>query len=180
MGLIERSQMIELALERTPTIERRIARRLLANVLRTLGIPRADPIVTVVVHGAELRLRRSHSLPDLIKRHPFYDTALATFVRELHTRTNRAVRIVDVGANIGDTAKIIAKAVGSENVSFICVEADPLNIPFLKENVRGLSVSIVEALAGSKTSRREGRLRERPWDCLCHHGNWREPPGYSP
>jgi hypothetical protein len=60
---------VELALESSsdhiPSIPDRVVRKVLAHSLRSLGIPRADPIVTAVVHGAELRLRNSHSLPAL-------------------------------------------------------------------------------------------------------------------
>lgn len=71
---------------------------------------------------------------------------------ERNERSASVVRVLDVGANIGDTAAIVAAAVGPRNVSFICVEADPFNIPLLRENVDGLSATIVEALAGATTS----------------------------
>lgn len=156
MAIIERLQSIELALEttpdHTPSIGTRAIRRILARSLRSFGIPRADPVVIATVHGARLRLRKSHALPHAVRTNPFYDTALPSFVCRLYEQSKSVVRVLDVGANIGDTAKIISAAVGPSNVQFICVEADPANIPLLRENLLGLSAFIVEALAGSTST----------------------------
>jgi FkbM family methyltransferase len=147
------AQANEEALQGSRALPLRILRRALSFGLRRLGVPRADPIVTAVVHGAQLRLRRSHALPHIVRNNRFYDTALPAFVRYLHARSGNVLRLLDVGANIGDTAAIVASAAGAPNISFICVEADPLNIPFLQENTRGLSVEIIAALAGEETAK---------------------------
>jgi FkbM family methyltransferase len=147
---------MELALERSPghipSIPDRVARKVLSHSLRSLGIPRADPVVTVVVHGAELRLRKSHGLPRFVGMFPYYDSALPTFAARLHAESGAVVRILDVGANVGDTARLISAAVGPDNVQFVCVEPDPENLPLLRENLRGLSASVIAAMAGSEST----------------------------
>jgi FkbM family methyltransferase len=162
LSLLQRLQLLELALEPSsdhiPSIQDRVVRKVLAHSLRSLGIPRADPIVTAVVHGAELRLRKSHGLPRFVGMFPYYDTALPTFVARLHAQSGTVLRILDVGANIGDTARIISTAVGPNNVQFVCVEADPENMPLLRENLRGLSASIIAAIAGSTSTTKGANL----------------------
>jgi FkbM family methyltransferase len=156
LSLLEKLRLMELALERSsdhmPSIPDRVVRKVLAHSLRSLGIPRADPIVTAMVHGAELRLRKSHGLPRFVGMFPYYDTALPTFVARLHAQCGTVVRILDVGANIGDTARIISAAVGPNNVQFVCVEPDPENLPLLRENLRGLSALVIAAIAGSDST----------------------------
>jgi FkbM family methyltransferase len=153
---------MELALEPSsdhiPSVPERAVRKVLSHSLRSLGIPRADPIVTAVVHGAQLRLRNSHFLPRNVGMFPYYDTALPAFVARLYARSGTVVHILDVGANIGDTAKIISAAVGPSNVQFVCVEADPENLSLLRENLGGLSASIIAAIAGSDSTTKGANL----------------------
>jgi hypothetical protein len=167
VAFVERLQLMESALEPSPdhipSMAARVIRKVLARSLRSFGIPRADLTVTAVVHGAELRLRKSHALPRTVGMFPYYDTALPTFVGRLHARSGTVIRILDVGANIGDTARIISAAVGPSNVQFVCVEADPENMALLRENLRGLSASIIVAIAGSALTSRGANL-------VRHHG----------
>ena len=159
--LTEAAQRFELALEQRPyegrrTFVIRVLRKALATGLRSLGVTRADPITLITVHGADLWLPRSHALPHIVRHNPFYDTALPSFVRHLQTTSGSVVHVVDVGANVGDTAAIVAAAVGPDNVTFVCVEADPRNIPLLRKNTDMLSAEIIAAAAGTVTERRKG------------------------
>ena len=103
----------------------RLSRRLVHSVVRHI-IPHYDPIVNRQVHGTELRLHLSHSLPRLVESRPFYDTALPSFAKFVlgQKQPPEKLMVVDVGANIGDTTKLIAAATGSNRARFICVEAD--------------------------------------------------------
>ena len=166
--LTEAAQRLELALEQRPYEDRRtfvirVLRKALAEGLRGIGVPRADPIEIITIHGADLLLPRSHALPHTVRINPFYDTALPSFVRHLHTTSGSVVHVVDVGANVGDTAAIIAAAVGRNRVTFVCVEADPRNIPLLRKNTEMLSAEIIAAAAGTITELRKGGFAR-------HHG----------
>jgi FkbM family methyltransferase len=105
--------------------------------------------VTTVVHGAQLVLPRSHNLPHYVSAHPFYDSALPQLALFLRQRGESPLTVIDIGANFGDTAAIVAAAVGGDEVKFICVEADAQYIPWLRRNTHGLDVEIVHAIAGA-------------------------------
>ena len=113
----------------------------------------ASDEVTTLVHGAELVLPRSHNLPHYVAAHPFYDSALPQLASFLWHRRKSPLTIIDVGANFGDTAAIVAAAVGGDEVKFICVEADTQYIPWLQRNTHGLDVEIVHAIAGAASEK---------------------------
>lgn len=107
-----------------------------------------DKPVTRNVRGVDLLMGRTHALPDYTGLWPLYDTALPAFAAFLMKYQPLPLKIVDVGANIGDTACLIAAAVGYENVRFLCVEADESYLQMLRYNTRNLHIEIVPAIAG--------------------------------
>jgi len=111
-----------------------------------------DPIVRQNIHGASVLLPISHGLPRCIQANPFYDTALPAWCKFLADRLPAATRlcVIDVGANVGDTAALIAHA--APNTDFICIEADPAYLPLLVRNTKGLSVKIFAVALGDKTT----------------------------
>jgi FkbM family methyltransferase len=62
---------------------------------------------------------------------------------------DRELLIVDVGANIGDTASIICNHVS--NVRFICIEAAENYLRFFHKNTASLNVELIQAIAGDKS-----------------------------
>jgi len=131
----------------------------MARAIRALLKSNDDPIVRKHVRGVELTLRESHNLPRYVDFHPYYDTALPVFATFLFREARRKISIVDIGANIGDTAALVAAAVGPENVSFLCIEANDEFIPFLKENTGKLEVQMVHAIAGAESRIAAAELR---------------------
>jgi FkbM family methyltransferase len=131
------------------TILRECTPPILVRAVRSALRPSGDPVVRKTVRGVELLMRDSHNLPRYVDQHPLYDTALPAFVRLLVEELGRPIFIVDVGANIGDTAALVAAAAGADNIFFLCVEADDEFFPFLKENTKGLKVQTVHAIAGA-------------------------------
>ena len=118
---------------------------------RHLARQRAAPSpesMAAVIHGATLRLPPSHHLPGIIAAHPSYDTALPELSKFLYARKLQQLIVIDVGANVGDTAGPIAAAIGADNVKFICIEGDPQYLPFLRQNVSSLDADIIVAIAG--------------------------------
>lgn len=114
---------------------------------RSLGEVKT-PILEVEVHGAKLKLPPTHNLPHYVAAYPLYDSALPAIASFLKTRKRSVLNIVDVGANFGDTAAIIAACIGADSAQFTCIEADEQYIPWLLDNTRGLQVEIVWAVAG--------------------------------
>lgn len=97
------------------------------------------------VQGVTLTLPWSHRLPDIAETFPGYGqnlVALATVIAE--AESPRRMSIIDLGANVGDSALQILNAV---DVDVVCVDGDPYWIPFLRENTaRDPRVHVVHAM----------------------------------
>ena len=99
-----------------------------------------DRPVTRDVQGTRLRMPWEHRLPDLTMRHPAYGQNLVELARGLG---HEDFSMIDVGANIGDSAKQVRAAQPSAWV--LCVEGDPHYLPFLRHNVRDDPQVVIEA-----------------------------------
>lgn len=92
-------------------------------------------VVTRTVAGARLTMPWSHRLPDYVKAFPGYGRNLVDLVEELNAAlpgSERPIRVVDLGANIGDSAlQILART----DARVLCIDGDPYWIPFLHRNV---------------------------------------------
>jgi FkbM family methyltransferase len=87
------------------------------------------------VQGVTLTLPWSHRLPDYAETLPGYGqnlVAMATILGEMEAPGRMS--IIDVGANVGDSAVQVLNAVDAD---VICVEGDPYWLPFLRENTAG-------------------------------------------
>jgi FkbM family methyltransferase len=92
--------------------------------------------VTRNVQGTELYLPWSHRLPDYVRARPEYGQDLVGLAVALETRRGAAAApmgVLDVGANVGDSAAQILDATSSARV--LCVEADPYYLKYLRKNV---------------------------------------------
>jgi FkbM family methyltransferase len=103
-----------------------------------------DRKVTRHVQGVDLVLPWSHRLPDYAQTDGPYGQNLVHFARELAAADGAPVTVLDVGANVGDSA---AQIVAACDARVLCVEADPYYLEFLHLNVDGLpQVTVVEGL----------------------------------
>ncbi|MDR3417785.1 MAG: FkbM family methyltransferase [Nevskia sp.] len=123
--------------------------------------------IPYTVEGLALELSPDHNLPKLQQDYPSYDRFLPFLARSLPAQGRC---LVDIGANVGDTALALAAHTRNRIVS---VEADPVFFSLLQANIARLPPSIrerivpVQALVGSGGLKgslvREGatgRLRE--------------------
>jgi FkbM family methyltransferase len=95
------------------------------------------------VQGVRLVLPWAHRLPDYAGPGSVYGQNLVELARELH-QPDRPLRVLDVGANVGDSALQILNAVDAK---VLCVEADTFYLDYLHANVDPDDrVSVVEAL----------------------------------
>ncbi len=131
----------------------RVAHSAARTMIKKLILPLHDPVVRKVVHGAELLLPLSHDLPRYVGQYPYYDTVLPNLAKFLLENgvSSRKLVFVDVGANVGDTARLVSVMIGSENVLFICIEPDEIYLPLLWRNTEGLSVAVHNVIAASRT-----------------------------
>lgn len=89
-----------------------------------------DPSCAMPVHGRMLHMPLSHALPLSIKLYPFYDklpTRLSNFIFDKYGE----LRLIDVGANIGDT---IAAFNQHSTDRFLAVEPNPHFNAYLQTN----------------------------------------------
>lgn len=139
-------RLVDIARELTPPL----FWRALAQAKRSIS-RRNDKLVLRTVHGVALLMDAEHALPVYAGTYPLYDTALPSFASFLVQHQSRAITVVDVGANIGDTACLIAAVAGRDNVRFVCVEADDAYLPMLRHNTAQLNAELVEAIAGRRS-----------------------------
>ena len=78
--------------------------RAIARRARRLIVRLNDPLVEIRVAGARLLAPLSHELPFYQLSFGHYDTVLPRLATHLHKTRGAALAVVDVGANIGDSA----------------------------------------------------------------------------
>jgi FkbM family methyltransferase len=101
------------------------ARLKLAIETRKLVLRRGDPLVRYRVGEIELELPLSHELPFYRKDHPGYAENVGRIAAEA------GGPVVDIGANVGDTAAIVRSA---SDVPILCVEGDDRFFDILRRN----------------------------------------------
>jgi FkbM family methyltransferase len=102
----------------------------ICNKMRYRLIRHGDPVVTMPIDGRRLRMHLSHQLPLYWSMHPLYDRAVPRIARYVADAAG-AVEILDVGANIGDTASALLT---DPRARVVCVEADEKYFPLLLAN----------------------------------------------
>jgi FkbM family methyltransferase len=104
----------------------RHARRLLARY--------GDPLVEIRVGNARLLAPLSHDLPLYQRSFVHYDTALPRLARHLQPARGGTLAVVDVGANVGDSA---AALLASPDTRVLAIEGDERFFRLLTTNAIG-------------------------------------------
>jgi FkbM family methyltransferase len=117
---------------------------------RKLLIRLGDPTVTFRLGGVDLLLPLSHELPFYRNDHPLYGEAVGRIAARL------GGPVVDIGANVGDTAAIVR---AHSDVPVLCVEGDEVFFPLLERNARSIGdVELARTFVGDTVLRAvEGR-----------------------
>jgi FkbM family methyltransferase len=93
----------------------------------------SDQPVVRRVQGVKLEMPRSHLLPIYARLRPTYGQNLVELAAGLQEASpEEPIRILDVGANIGDSALQIIARTGAR---VLCVEGDPYWVRYLHANV---------------------------------------------
>lgn len=153
MKLAERVERAILRGDPSSTLGR--ARLKAAIEARRLLVRLGDPTVRYLIDGVELELPLSHQLPFYRDAHPEYDAPLARIACEL------GGPVVDVGANVGDTAAAIRVRCGAP---VLCVEGDDRFFELLERNAAQLGDveldrAFVEPPARGRVERAHGTAR---------------------
>ena len=106
---------------------------------REIVARRWDPVVRMRVgkHGLDMPL--SHQLPLYLHESESYDRVLPRVAKAL--RATGSVRIIDVGANVGDTAALVADAVA--DAELLCIEGSARYFPLLEANVQRRAIRAI-------------------------------------
>ncbi|AYE95595.1 hypothetical protein C0J29_13130 [Mycobacterium paragordonae] len=112
------------------------------------------------VQGVLLAMPWSHRLPDYARAFPAYGQNLVQLAVGLG-EVDKPLGIIDVGANIGDSAaQILAQA----DARVLCVEADHEYLPYIERNVGSDNRCVIEfglLLADTTEAASLGAIRER-------------------
>jgi FkbM family methyltransferase len=87
------------------------------------------------VQGVDLYMPWSHLLPDYARGRPRYGqnlVALAEALHDLPGASQAPLKVMDIGANIGDSA---AQIIARTDAQVLCVEGDPYWVKFLHMNL---------------------------------------------
>jgi spore maturation protein CgeB len=96
----------------------------------------------------------AHHLPAILATHPNFGRNFADVVLALEAREPR---VIDIGANIGDTALLLARFAPGAKV--LCIEGDPRFIPYLKDNTAQINgVTIAEAMLSDRSEQLRGQF----------------------
>lgn len=100
------------------------------NKLRRRLLRYTNPLVRYDLDGASLLLPLEHNLPLYRQEYPQYSTNIPRIAAYLQTKYP-TLKIIDVGANIGDTAVMLRHKVKSP---ILCIEGSERYFPLLKAN----------------------------------------------
>lgn len=124
-----------------PRTSENLAQRIVRRAGWTIRGAWPDRAVRRQVQGVELWLPWSHRLPDYARLAPSYGQNLVDLARLLAVE-GEPLTVVDVGANVGDSALQIVHAVDAR---VLCVEADGFFLEYLRRNVGDDARITVEA-----------------------------------
>ena len=156
--LLETLSGLEIDLQGKTDVASRIAHVTINRILVNLIAPRFRGTIRRRIHGAEMLLPLSHALPRYVGAHPMYDSVLPSFSKFLASRKSSGkLTIVDVGANIGDTVRLVAAALEPLSAKFICVEADDAYLALLRRNTEALDVKSITRLPAHRPALRPPR-----------------------
>jgi FkbM family methyltransferase len=89
-----------------------------------------DPLINYPIKGYNLKLPLSHALPLVLRYYPDYANNLARLAACIYAKYPD-LKIIDVGANIGDSVFIIRNKV---SCPILCIEGDPVFFKILQTN----------------------------------------------
>ena len=102
----------------------------LSRNLRRVILKFGDPLVSYDLNGVSIRLNLSHELPYYREEHPTYCANLSRLTAFVRQRFG-GLRMIDVGANIGDSYCLAGEVAGDE---FLLIEGDSRYFKLLEMN----------------------------------------------
>jgi FkbM family methyltransferase len=134
-------------------------RRFRMGRARRAMIGAGDPVVRYVLDGSALLIPLSHLLPQIRRNYPDYSRNVGRIAAHVFGAHPEG-RMVDVGANIGDTVAIVRAA--GVRAPIVCVEGEPGFLRVLEANLAGplgKDVSIERCFAGESEGEIAGAVQ---------------------
>jgi len=88
----------------------------------------------------KIYINKSHLFPTYYKNEPFYDRALPRICQYIKDKDGY-LKLIDIGANIGDTIALVRKQVSGE---FLAIEGEKNFLKLLEKNIKLYKNSYVE------------------------------------
>lgn len=135
--------------------------------LRERLVKSGDPHVSMRIGKRDILLPLSHDLPVYFALVPTYDRVLPAIAHRLRKNAGEFV-MIDVGANVGDSAALVADAV--PDASFLCVEGSAGYFALLERNVSRLALraTCVRAFCGDVERAPYGAMEHGGTGALVH------------
>ncbi|MEO6922426.1 MAG: FkbM family methyltransferase [Bryocella sp.] len=128
----------------------RLARHVRQLFARSSRQASSEEMIVASVYGRSLKMPANHSLPEILLRFPQYNHPLAMSVQAIANvqGADSSLTVIDVGANIGDTAAIVEQQL--PNVCrYLCIEPDVRLAELCRENHADNSrVQVVQSFIG--------------------------------
>lgn len=122
------------------------------KLLRQKVLTSNDPVVNYKYKGQNLAIHLSHDFPYILKEYPQYSQNLGWVISKLYNKY-ADLKVIDVGANIGDSAVLIKDVA---DVPILCIEGNPKFLDLLKLNTKGLNqVLIADCFVGEEATKVE-------------------------
>ncbi|MHB1417598.1 MAG: FkbM family methyltransferase [Chloroflexota bacterium] len=110
-----------------------------AEGIRQALVKLCDPLIGYELEGTAIKLPLSHNLPMYRRSFPQYSANIGRIARAVKEKYPQ-LTVVDVGANVGDTAAILQAAGG---LSILCIEGDTRFASILAHNAKRMGHHIV-------------------------------------
>ncbi|MCF8255450.1 MAG: FkbM family methyltransferase [Bacteroidia bacterium] len=119
----------------------------LFKFLRTKLLSSSEPTVNYQFGNYNLEIYLSHDFPFNLKEKPQYSQNLGV-IAEIISKKYPNLQVIDVGANVGDSAAIIKNKV---NVPILCIEGNPRFLGLLEKNTASMSdIQIEKCFVGEE------------------------------
>ncbi len=132
----------------------------LHRIPRHLRIQRLT-YLPVTVGKFQIEMPSNSLLPDMFEMNPNYSSELGRLTATTYSKYP-GLRVIDVGANYGDSVAIIRSVV---DVPIACVEGDLGCLPILKKNLSQFDqVSVHNLFLGERTETISARFEKEGWN----------------
>lgn len=94
--------------------------------------------VTARIHGHDVIMNGNYTYPVTCRMYPTFNAPLIELLHQTYLAAGRPIRIVDVGAAIGDTALLLYGNASEKIAEYICIDGDAEFFSYLQHNVSPL------------------------------------------